>query len=164
MVTKQLSRADMVLLTKASKVEPAFLPETLQKLMEPAVLGVKALANQVQAVKDENGRYNTPMMPRVAFMFLTRGPLPLAPLWDKFFDVRPPWFPEIQTPGIRSRFLLGFHSWLGIVVTAWTELCSHGTALDRTWCALLYSMLCAVLLALHAGLGGAVHHLRAYQP
>lgn len=24
-------------------------------------------------------------VPKVAFMFLTRGPLPLAPLWEKFF-------------------------------------------------------------------------------
>lgn len=25
-------------------------------------------------------------VPKVAFMFLTKGPLPLAPLWDKFFE------------------------------------------------------------------------------
>ncbi|KAK6925272.1 Glycosyl transferase, family 14 [Dillenia turbinata] len=30
-------------------------------------------------------RYPYPYAPKVAFMFLTRGPLPLAPLWEKFF-------------------------------------------------------------------------------
>jgi hypothetical protein len=31
------------------------------------------------------GRYPYRRVPKVAFMFLTRGPLPLAPLWEKFF-------------------------------------------------------------------------------
>jgi len=30
-------------------------------------------------------RYPFERVPKVAFMFLTRGPLPLAPLWDRFF-------------------------------------------------------------------------------
>lgn len=30
-------------------------------------------------------KYPFKRTPRIAFMFLTRGPLPLAPLWDKFF-------------------------------------------------------------------------------
>jgi hypothetical protein len=30
-------------------------------------------------------RYPYRRTPKVAFMFLTRGPLPLAPLWDRFF-------------------------------------------------------------------------------
>ncbi|KAF5206563.1 Glycosyltransferase bc10 [Thalictrum thalictroides] len=34
--------------------------------------------------KKENYPYTR--VPKVAFMFLTRGPLPLAPLWDKFFE------------------------------------------------------------------------------
>lgn len=34
--------------------------------------------------KKEDYPYNR--VPKVAFMFLTRGPLPLAPLWDKFFQ------------------------------------------------------------------------------
>jgi hypothetical protein len=29
--------------------------------------------------------YPFPRVPKVAFMFLTRGPLPLAPLWERFF-------------------------------------------------------------------------------
>nr|CAB3504178.1 unnamed protein product [Digitaria exilis] len=31
-------------------------------------------------------KYPYRRVPKVAFMFLTRGPLPLAPLWDKFFS------------------------------------------------------------------------------
>jgi hypothetical protein len=31
-------------------------------------------------------RYPYRRVPKVAFMFLTRGPLPLAPLWERFFD------------------------------------------------------------------------------
>lgn len=27
-----------------------------------------------------------PRVPKIAFMFLTKGPLPLAPLWEKFFE------------------------------------------------------------------------------
>jgi hypothetical protein len=30
-------------------------------------------------------RYPFQRVPKVAFMFLTRGPLPLAPLWERFF-------------------------------------------------------------------------------
>jgi hypothetical protein len=29
--------------------------------------------------------YPFPRVPKLAFMFLTRGPLPLAPLWERFF-------------------------------------------------------------------------------
>jgi hypothetical protein len=29
--------------------------------------------------------YPFPRLPKMAFMFLTRGPLPLAPLWERFF-------------------------------------------------------------------------------
>lgn len=29
-------------------------------------------------------------VPKVAFMFLTRGPLPMLPLWEKFFDGQDP--------------------------------------------------------------------------
>jgi hypothetical protein len=31
------------------------------------------------------GRHPSRRVPKVAFMFLTRGPLPLAPLWERFF-------------------------------------------------------------------------------
>uniref|UniRef100_A0A7N0V0D5 Core-2/I-branching beta-1,6-N-acetylglucosaminyltransferase family protein n=1 Tax=Kalanchoe fedtschenkoi TaxID=63787 RepID=A0A7N0V0D5_KALFE len=30
-------------------------------------------------------RYPFPRVPKIAFMFLTKGPLPLAPLWERFF-------------------------------------------------------------------------------
>ena len=30
-----------------------------------------------------------PPQPKIAFLFLTRGPMPLAPVWDKFLKVRP---------------------------------------------------------------------------
>lgn len=31
-------------------------------------------------------KYPFKRTPKIAFMFLTRGPLPLAPLWDRFFE------------------------------------------------------------------------------
>ncbi|XP_076889942.1 glycosyltransferase BC10-like [Bidens hawaiensis] len=34
----------------------------------------------------ENAHYPFDRMPKVAFMFLTRGPLPFLPLWERFFE------------------------------------------------------------------------------
>ncbi|KAI3695097.1 hypothetical protein L1987_78085 [Smallanthus sonchifolius] len=34
----------------------------------------------------ENAHYPFDRMPKIAFMFLTRGPLPLLPLWERFFE------------------------------------------------------------------------------
>uniref|UniRef100_A0ACD5TE62 Uncharacterized protein n=1 Tax=Avena sativa TaxID=4498 RepID=A0ACD5TE62_AVESA len=38
------------------------------------------------AASFEPRRRGAPRRPKVAFMFLTRGPLPLAPLWERFFN------------------------------------------------------------------------------
>jgi hypothetical protein len=41
-----------------------------------------SLIHRRQAIPPQNRRK---LLPKVAFMFLTRGPLPLAPLWEYFF-------------------------------------------------------------------------------
>lgn len=57
---------------------------------------IKPPANLIHSMTDEQllwrasivptvEKYPFERIPKVAFMFLTRGPLPLAPLWQKFF-------------------------------------------------------------------------------
>ncbi|KAG8049371.1 hypothetical protein GUJ93_ZPchr0009g341 [Zizania palustris] len=52
-------------------------------------------------------RYPYRRLPKVAFMFLTRGPLPLAPLWERFFNGSGPVLFSVyvhSTPGYRPDF------------------------------------------------------------
>lgn len=37
-------------------------------------------------------RYPFRRVPKIAFMFLTKGPLPMAPLWEKFFKGHERWY------------------------------------------------------------------------
>ncbi len=48
-----------------------------------------ALAADAAAPSPTAGVATTPLRGRIAFLFLTRGPLPLAPLWERFFAGAP---------------------------------------------------------------------------
>ncbi|KAJ4973034.1 hypothetical protein NE237_006208 [Protea cynaroides] len=52
--------------------------EAMHDLNEEELLWRASLVPQIE-------KFPYKRIPKVAFMFLTRGPLPLAPLWDKFF-------------------------------------------------------------------------------
>ncbi|GER53497.1 Core-2/I-branching beta-1,6-N-acetylglucosaminyltransferase family protein [Striga asiatica] len=74
-----------------SRMQPcAQEPETLSRWIKPPLdlshqMNDTELfwrASFVPAVKT----YPFKRIPKIAFMFLTRGPLPLAPLWEKFFE------------------------------------------------------------------------------
>lgn len=55
------------------------LPSTLHKMNDSELFW---RASFVPRIKD----YPFKRVPKIAFMFLTRGPLPMAPLWEKFFN------------------------------------------------------------------------------
>ncbi|GKD24119.1 glycosyltransferase BC10, partial [Tanacetum coccineum] len=65
-------------------------PVSLQNLIRPPSNYLHSMndsellwrASLVPQIKE----YPFKRIPKIAFMFLTRGPLPMSPLWEKFFD------------------------------------------------------------------------------
>ncbi|KAL8156111.1 hypothetical protein AgCh_001270 [Apium graveolens] len=61
-------------------IESVFKPKNVSHHMSDDELQWRASLVPMQA------EYPYTRMPKVAFMFLTRGPLPMLPLWEKFFE------------------------------------------------------------------------------
>ncbi|RZC63851.1 hypothetical protein C5167_025596 [Papaver somniferum] len=61
-------------------IESASKPDTLTHTMTDEELFWRA------SMVPQKGGYPYKRTPKVAFMFLTRGPLPLSPLWERFFQ------------------------------------------------------------------------------
>ncbi|XP_042500461.1 glycosyltransferase BC10-like [Macadamia integrifolia] len=72
--------------TKEHKVHPRIglkdylmLPEVMHDMNEEELLWRASMVPRIE-------EFPFKFIPKVAFMFLTRGPLPFAPLWEKFFQ------------------------------------------------------------------------------
>lgn len=76
----------LLLLTLASFVVFVLLFAFFTSLIAPFFSSLPRAPEPVVYRQSERDDGN--LKGKIAFMFLTRGPLPLAPLWEKFFKVR----------------------------------------------------------------------------
>jgi len=82
---------ESVATTMSSNFQPCYYEEHggLDKWIRPPLSLIHNMSDKellwrasfVPRIKD----YPYPRIPKIAFMFLTKGPLPLAPLWERFF-------------------------------------------------------------------------------
>lgn len=81
--------SQLYLVTSLPSPSPSFHDNSLRMFLKPP----KNIMHDMEDIellwrvsKESKIRdYPYPRIPKVAFMFLTRGPLPLAPLWERFF-------------------------------------------------------------------------------
>lgn len=87
-------------------------------------------ASFVPAIK----QYPFKRTPKIAFMFLTRGPLPLAPLWERFFK------------GNEARYSIYVHSLPGYAPNFWSDSVFYGRQIPSQ---VLIDILSLLLMRLH---------------